>query len=242
MLGTGAAAALGGAVSSTITGIGSLFGAKKRRKHEQSMADRAYKENREMADYQYSKDLEQWNRANRYNSPDEQMKRLKEAGLNPNLVYENGAAQSNAASQLPKYNSPTADYSGVSSGAQGIEQVSANLGDTLHQYYDLKTKAASIDHLNAQKDLTEARDAMVVAQTHGETYSNVEKTYKAKLAQDKIDSKKTGVYSFQENQLKLDKLLQEGALIKQNKRIKKKEAQFWETNKAARFLAPFLRR
>lgn len=35
--------------------------------------------------------LEQWNRENFYNSPAEQMKRLKSAGLNPNLMYGNGA-------------------------------------------------------------------------------------------------------------------------------------------------------
>lgn len=35
--------------------------------------------------------LEQWNRENLYNSPAEQMKRLKAAGLNPNLMYGDGA-------------------------------------------------------------------------------------------------------------------------------------------------------
>lgn len=37
--------------------------------------------------------LDDWNRQTLYNSPIEQMKRLKEAGLNPNLVYGSGQAQ-----------------------------------------------------------------------------------------------------------------------------------------------------
>ena len=32
-----------------------------------------------------------WNRTNDYNSPLKQMERLKAGGLNPNLVYGNGA-------------------------------------------------------------------------------------------------------------------------------------------------------
>ena len=35
--------------------------------------------------------LEDWNRQNAYNHPKQQMQRLKEAGLNPNLVYGGGA-------------------------------------------------------------------------------------------------------------------------------------------------------
>lgn len=35
--------------------------------------------------------LDMWNRTNDYNSPIKQMERLKAAGLNPNLVYGNGA-------------------------------------------------------------------------------------------------------------------------------------------------------
>lgn len=33
------------------------------------------------------KELEDWNRVNEYNTPKEQMKRFKEAGLNPHLIY-----------------------------------------------------------------------------------------------------------------------------------------------------------
>nr|QJB21653.1 MAG: DNA pilot protein [Microvirus sp.] len=37
----------------------------------------------------YVTNLDMWNRTNAYNSPASQMQRLKEAGLNPNLIYGN---------------------------------------------------------------------------------------------------------------------------------------------------------
>lgn len=42
--------------------------------------------------------LDQWNRENEYNLPINQMQRLQQAGLNPNLVYANGADVKAAAS------------------------------------------------------------------------------------------------------------------------------------------------
>jgi hypothetical protein len=54
-------------------------------------------------------DLEQWQRKNQYNHPLEQMRRLKDAGLNPNLIYGSspGSAVGNAdgihAGKAPEY-------------------------------------------------------------------------------------------------------------------------------------------
>lgn len=66
--------------------------------------------NQKLAEYQYSKDLEMWNRGNAYNDPMAQMQRLKKAGLNPNLVYGSGSPVGMQAGQLPKYNAPTMSY------------------------------------------------------------------------------------------------------------------------------------
>lgn len=37
----------------------------------------------------YAQNLDMWNRTNAYNTPQQQMQRLKDAGLNPNLIYGN---------------------------------------------------------------------------------------------------------------------------------------------------------
>lgn len=47
--------------------------------------------NEQAATVAYNRGIEQWNRENAYNSPTAQMERLKQAGLNPNLVYGGGA-------------------------------------------------------------------------------------------------------------------------------------------------------
>ncbi|WGL31494.1 DNA pilot protein [Dipodfec virus UOA04_Rod_1151] len=63
--------------------------------------------NMKLAQYQYDLQLEQWNRANAYNSPSAQMARYKAAGLNPNLIYGDGKASAGmAASSAPAYDAP----------------------------------------------------------------------------------------------------------------------------------------
>lgn len=88
-----------------LTGIGNIA--------SQAMANKAnmqaVRENnqlqRELAEYQWNKNLEMWNLQNQYNSPVSQMQRYKDAGLNPHLIY--GQGNSGNASSMPSYQSPT---------------------------------------------------------------------------------------------------------------------------------------
>lgn len=64
-------------------------------KSSQSSANR---QNFELAKYQNAWNLQQWNRENEYNHPAMQMARLKQAGLNPNLVYGSGTQTTSASS------------------------------------------------------------------------------------------------------------------------------------------------
>lgn len=104
----------------------------------------------ELARYGYARDLEMWNRANVYNSPEEQMKRLTAAGLNPNLVYGNGAAQSQAA-QLPKFNAPNLQF--------GIPNPAEGLPSTIGMFQDFQIKQQQLDNLKAQQKAIEATTA-----------------------------------------------------------------------------------
>lgn len=54
--------------------------------------DRARKWEVNQTDKQYERDIEQRDYSNWYNSPENQMKRFEEAGLNPNLIYGQGTA------------------------------------------------------------------------------------------------------------------------------------------------------
>nr|WAE43354.1 MAG: DNA pilot protein [Microviridae sp.] len=101
--------------------------------------------NMKMAKYQYSQEMDMWNKANAYNSPSAQMDRLKAAGLNPNLIYGNGsAATGQTANQLPRYQAPTmrADVMPEGNSQQ----------NSMNTYQDYKIKDAQIDNLKAQND------------------------------------------------------------------------------------------
>lgn len=100
--------------------------------------------NRKLAEYEYSKNLEMWNKQNQYNTPSAQMQRFKDAGLNPNLIYGQGTP-GNAVS-LPKYQAPTVDYKHMIPDAVGM----------LGKYQDLTLGKAQIDNAKAQNDLIKA--------------------------------------------------------------------------------------
>lgn len=104
--------------------------------------ERTIRENRRLAEYQYSKDLEMWNRGNEYNAPSAQMSRLRQAGLNPNLVYGGGSATTQAM-QLPKYNAPTEQYN-----VQPLNVLGA-----LSAYYDVRMKKAQSETMQTESDI-----------------------------------------------------------------------------------------
>lgn len=103
----------------------------------------ANKENQLNSNLQYAKErrdaLADWQMNNDYNSPQEQMKRLQAAGLNPNLVYGTGAVANNS--------------SGVNSvSKEAFKKVAPKLDlDTPVQgYFDTQMKTAQLDNLKTQ--------------------------------------------------------------------------------------------
>jgi hypothetical protein len=71
---------------------------------EKLMAEDAQAFEKEEAELAYQREVEMWNMQNEYNSPTEQMRRYKDAGLNPWLIYGQGTPGN--ATDMPKY-SPT---------------------------------------------------------------------------------------------------------------------------------------
>lgn len=54
-----------------------------------SQSQRDYRYAKQLMEYQNDWNLNQWNRENQYNSPKAIMSRYADAGLNPNLIYQN---------------------------------------------------------------------------------------------------------------------------------------------------------
>lgn len=109
---------------------------------------RTLEANRQLAEEAYRRDLDMWNKANEYNTPEAQMLRLKEAGLNPNLIYGNASAGGNAAQQMPKYQAPTAQYNAL--------PIAEGLQGTISMYQDIQLKNAQIDNVRAQAEINQA--------------------------------------------------------------------------------------
>lgn len=113
---------------------------------------------------------------NKYNSPLEEMRRLKEAGLNPNLVYDNGGVHS-----------PAASTRGVDAGSWNPYMAQLDLGSAVGSMYDLELKAAQVDNLKAQKDIMR-EDAVLRAAQVAATLAGTEGT-QAGTAKTKAETK-----------------------------------------------------
>lgn len=110
--------------------------------------------------------LDFWNMQNQYNTPAMQMQRLKEAGLNPNLIYGNATA----GAQSGQIQSPNQGASNSTKVINPLENL--NLGGMISEIYDLRQKSAqtnltnqaietqdTVQRLNALKSVTEYWEA-----------------------------------------------------------------------------------
>lgn len=134
-----------------VNGIGSLIGAAGQNanitkqihaQQEENQKNREY--NLMLAQQQNAWNVEQWERENEYNSPVNQMSRLKAAGINPNLAYSNGV--SNLAAASPEMTSG-APSSPVDMSALGQR---ATLGQAIQMALTNEATRANIDNVKAQ--------------------------------------------------------------------------------------------
>lgn len=101
--------------------------------------------------------LADWNMQNEYNSPQAQMQRLKDAGLNPNLVYGNGATA--MSSQQPRQS----DMKSVHAEAANSQGLPSIMG-----FYDAQVKQAQTNNLQAQLDILREQKELIAAKTTAE--------------------------------------------------------------------------
>jgi len=123
---------------------------------------------REMYERQQRDNLHNWNLQNTYNSPQAQMQRFMDAGLNPHLIYGQGnsgpAGQHDTPNpQTPQFRAP--DFSSIGGAATSA----------LNAYYDLDLKAATTDNVRAQLDVIRQEQALKEAQT-AQTLASTERS------------------------------------------------------------------
>lgn len=101
--------------------------------------------------------LTDWQQQNEYNSPEQQMLRLKKAGLNPNLVYGNGVVGNSAgqprAAGSPSWSPKPLEFDG---------------GSVLSAYYNTQLQKAQIELLRTNNEVRQRdrdiKDAAIVGQ------------------------------------------------------------------------------
>lgn len=121
----------------------------------------AGKDQLKLAQYQYDKAVEMWNRQNEYNAPKAQMARLAEAGLNPNLVYGSGNVVGNTSAQAPTYNPP--DMSHFIPDYRGAFQATF---DSMQRMATIRNLDAQNDNLVKQNQVLESQIALNEANRH----------------------------------------------------------------------------
>lgn len=145
------------AVTGTLIGQGLSIGA--------DLANNLLFRKRQLQDYERMKkdNREFWDIQNKYNSPEEQMNRLRQAGLNPNLVYGKGADNTAGAimtSKMPEGSDrivPRLDpmaYGQIRAMGQQLkmQQVQTDnvLADTANKEIEHDLKQAQINQTNVQ--------------------------------------------------------------------------------------------
>lgn len=110
--------------------------------HDINMVEMGYTQNKEMSLTEYNRNRKTIKQQNRYNTPENQMKRFEEAGLNPNLMYGQGSHGNQT--ETAKYQAPTVDYSEVANPELGANQVWGQSQDNLKNYLDISAQILDI--------------------------------------------------------------------------------------------------
>lgn len=152
-------------VGGIISGVSSLLGGLGSSAMNNKAVQDTNKANMEIAKYQaqwqqqenekaYQRSLNMWNLQNEYNSPTQQMARIRAAGLNPNLVYGNGVT-GNSSGPAPQYepakfNAPT---------MQAYRGWNLGISDAISQFLAYRTAEAQVDNMEAQNSLIRQQTA-----------------------------------------------------------------------------------
>lgn len=153
-----------------IAGLGSLAGSMigadaQRRANIQNMQLAKYQNNWQTAENEkaYARSVEMWNMQNQYNSPTAQMSRLRQAGLNPNLVYGSGVT-GNSAGSAPQYQPAKIQRATM----EPYRGWNLGLSDAASMYMALRQNKAQVENMEAQNKLIKEQ-----ARTEGIRQGNI---------------------------------------------------------------------
>lgn len=160
--------------------VGGLFGSyqqKKANEYNQKMLAQQYQYNKQLQDYEYQQNFNMWQMENEYNTPANQMARLRAAGINPHLAYSHGSISNQSASS-PTYRAPQYGYApSAQTDLSGYVRAGHDLLNGVTQSF------LNSSLLNSQIDLNKARALEVLARTPGAEADSTLKSARAKFAE-----------------------------------------------------------
>lgn len=169
--------AIGTIMAPAVSGMNRLFGIdsyndKRQLKQQQALTDMQVIAQKDLADYSYGLQSQMFNKTASYNSPINQMNRLKEAGLNPALMYGiggggsgiTGSASAGQASGGQAANAAQTQANSIAQAQLGVMQSQANLNNA---------QAENIRGVGTEKTLAEignlkAATDKIIAETTNE--------------------------------------------------------------------------
>lgn len=150
--------AAGSGLATLVSGVSQAVQSKKQRAHDIFMQDRTQLYN-----------FRNWNLQNQYNSPAMQMQRLREAGLNPNLMY--GSPQSGGNADNMHNASASASNTMRPIDVSGISQA----GNSIAMMYDLRQKEAQTNLLQQQAQTQQSMTALNAVTAELKRLESIEK-------------------------------------------------------------------
>lgn len=163
---TGVGNALAGIGTSFASGIlGSVIG--------NYSANQQYKYQRKLNEQQFDLQKQMFDYTSEYNTPANQVGRLQEAGLNPNLAYGNGASSASGTT-------------GSISGGQAQQGVRGQV-DSL-QFAQLQNLIANTNRSETQSGLDKSQSEYLRSQTIGQLLKNYSENYRNKFIKEFVEN------------------------------------------------------
>lgn len=135
-----------------ISTAGNIYGQQQAQKHDEKLASQQRQWNLDMWNLQRSHALDMWNKQNEYNHPVEQMARMKEAGINPHMLFTKSGHMAGGPAAPVGNAGDVKGYSRAQSRniLQGV--------DTFGKYFQFKNLKAQTDNTEAQADFTRQKE------------------------------------------------------------------------------------
>lgn len=161
--------------AAVIAGIAAVIGGIISSQGNKQSQERYNQAQMKLAEQQNAQQVDFWKMQNAYNDPSQQMNRLKNAGLNPNMLYGSGVSQASGnAGDVGKAAKP--EIMPVQNAMQDVGQVIRNSG----------MESAQIMNMRAQNNLLNKQAALTQAETTNKLIQAVKLKAEGKWADDLI--------------------------------------------------------